>query len=79
MFSLLVYLEVYASREKNGVYMPKERYYQEESEKKVLSLCTIVPQIIFHWLKNKMFTKPLEDIVTSLLHFSPNIICLLYF
>jgi len=33
-----VYLEVYASREKNGVYMPKERYYQEESERKVLSL-----------------------------------------
>ena len=29
--------EVYASREKNGVYMPKERYYQEESERKVLS------------------------------------------
>jgi hypothetical protein len=28
--------EVYAAREKNGVYMPKERYYQEESERKVL-------------------------------------------
>ena len=33
----LFLLEVYASREKNGVYMPKERYYQEESERKVLS------------------------------------------
>lgn len=29
------YSEVYATREKNGVYIPKERYYQEESEKKV--------------------------------------------
>jgi kinesin family protein 11 len=29
--------EVYASREKNGVYMPKERYYQEESERKVMA------------------------------------------
>lgn len=28
--------EVYAAREKNGVYIPKDRYYQEESEKKVL-------------------------------------------
>lgn len=28
-------LEVYAAREKVGVYMPKERYYQEESERKV--------------------------------------------
>lgn len=26
--------EVYATREKNGVYIPKERYYQEESERK---------------------------------------------
>ncbi|XP_027903365.1 kinesin-like protein KIN-5C [Vigna unguiculata] len=29
--------EVYATREKNGVYIPKERYYQEESEKKAMS------------------------------------------
>ncbi|XP_028784778.1 kinesin-like protein KIN-5C [Neltuma alba] len=29
--------EVYAAREKNGVYIPKERYYQEESEKKAMS------------------------------------------
>ncbi|RID67207.1 hypothetical protein BRARA_D02298, partial [Brassica rapa] len=29
--------EVYASREKNGVYMPKERYYQEESERKAMA------------------------------------------
>ncbi|KAI8016225.1 Kinesin-like protein KIN-5C [Camellia lanceoleosa] len=29
--------EVYAAREKNGVYMPKERYYQEESEKKAMA------------------------------------------
>lgn len=29
------FVEVYAAREKNGVYIPKERYYQEESERKV--------------------------------------------
>lgn len=29
--------EVYATREKNGVYIPKERYYQEESEKKAMA------------------------------------------
>ncbi|KAL4558321.1 hypothetical protein LXL04_036519 [Taraxacum kok-saghyz] len=29
--------EVNASREKNGVYMPKERYYQEESERKSMA------------------------------------------
>ncbi|CAN6480374.1 unnamed protein product [Victoria cruziana] len=29
--------EVYAAREKNGVYIPKDRYYQEESERKAMS------------------------------------------
>ncbi|KAH7854811.1 hypothetical protein Vadar_018028 [Vaccinium darrowii] len=29
--------EVYAAREKNGVYIPKERYYQEETEKKAMA------------------------------------------
>lgn len=29
--------EVYAAREKNGVYMPKERYYQEENERKAMA------------------------------------------
>ncbi|KAI8562998.1 hypothetical protein RHMOL_Rhmol03G0079800 [Rhododendron molle] len=29
--------EVYAAREKNGVYIPKDRYYQEESEKKAMA------------------------------------------
>ncbi|KAJ8532694.1 hypothetical protein K7X08_015583 [Anisodus acutangulus] len=28
--------EVYAAREKNGVYIPKERYYQEENERKAM-------------------------------------------
>lgn len=35
-FTLLNSVEVYAAREKNGVYIPKERYYQEESERKVI-------------------------------------------
>ncbi|KAA8516739.1 hypothetical protein F0562_017063 [Nyssa sinensis] len=37
---LLIYTfnsEVYAAREKNGVYIPKERYYQEESERKAMA------------------------------------------
>ena len=34
--SFLTSAEVHAAREKNGVYIPKERYYQEESERKVL-------------------------------------------
>ncbi|PKI49351.1 hypothetical protein CRG98_030279, partial [Punica granatum] len=29
--------EVYAAREKNGVYIPKERYYQEEGERKAMA------------------------------------------
>ncbi|KAJ9695076.1 hypothetical protein PVL29_010530 [Vitis rotundifolia] len=29
--------ECYAAREKNGVYIPKERYYQEESERKAMA------------------------------------------
>ncbi|KAI4378545.1 hypothetical protein MLD38_016009 [Melastoma candidum] len=29
--------EVYAAREKNGVYIPKERFYQEESERKAMA------------------------------------------
>ncbi|MCL7022646.1 hypothetical protein MKW94_001228, partial [Papaver nudicaule] len=29
--------EVYAAREKNGVYIPKERYYKEESERKAMA------------------------------------------
>lgn len=27
--------EVYAAREKNGIYIPRDRYLQEEAEKKV--------------------------------------------
>ncbi|XP_052174381.1 kinesin-like protein KIN-5C isoform X2 [Diospyros lotus] len=29
--------EVYAAREKNGVYIPKERYHQEETERKAMA------------------------------------------
>lgn len=30
-----VVLEVYAAREKNGIYIPRDRYLNEEAEKKV--------------------------------------------
>ncbi|XP_010245506.1 PREDICTED: kinesin-like protein KIN-5C [Nelumbo nucifera] len=30
-------VELYAAREKNGVYVPKERYFQEESERKAMA------------------------------------------
>ncbi|KAJ8615096.1 hypothetical protein MRB53_034468 [Persea americana] len=29
--------EVYAAREKNGVYIPKEQYYEKESERKAMT------------------------------------------
>lgn len=32
---LYVQSEVYAAREKNGIYIPRDRYLHEESEKKV--------------------------------------------
>lgn len=27
--------EVYSTRERNGIYIPRERYFEEEAEKKV--------------------------------------------
>lgn len=50
--NLWLWAEVYATREKNGVYIPKERYYQEEIEKKVvlcLSLFELFPAVAI-WL-----------------------------
>jgi hypothetical protein len=35
--------EVFAAREKNGIYIPRERYLQEEAEKKVYLNCPIKP------------------------------------
>lgn len=32
--------EVYAAREKNGIYIPRDRYLHEEAEKKV-SICEL--------------------------------------
>lgn len=34
-FPSTVQLEVYAAREKNGIYIPRDRYLHEEAEKKV--------------------------------------------
>ncbi|KAK4377756.1 hypothetical protein RND71_004052 [Anisodus tanguticus] len=36
-FFILAIVGVYATREKNGVYIPKERYYQEENERKAMA------------------------------------------
>lgn len=33
--SLFLSPEVFAAREKNGIYIPRDRYLQEEAEKKV--------------------------------------------
>lgn len=30
--------EVYSTRERNGIYIPRERYFEEEAEKKVSKL-----------------------------------------
>ncbi|XP_009792660.1 kinesin-like protein KIN-5D isoform X1 [Nicotiana sylvestris] len=35
--SILMPTEVYAAREKNGIYIPRDRYLQEEAEKKAMS------------------------------------------
>lgn len=35
---LFLFSELYAAREKVGVYIPKERYYEEENERKVIVL-----------------------------------------
>jgi len=35
MFYLITKSEVFAAREKNGIYIPRDRYLQEEAEKKV--------------------------------------------
>jgi len=34
-FFFMWFAEVYAAREKNGIYIPRDRYLQEEVEKKV--------------------------------------------
>ena len=44
--------EVYAAREKNGVYIPKERYQQEESERKVYCLLQLKFFILFFGVRN---------------------------
>lgn len=41
---------MYAAREKNGVYIPKERYYQEENERKVGHLCFVLIIFLFFLL-----------------------------
>ncbi|KAI4300500.1 hypothetical protein L6164_033871 [Bauhinia variegata] len=49
--------EVYAAREKNGVYIPKEIYYQEESERKAMA-----DQIEQMGLTLETHQKQLEDL-----------------
>lgn len=43
-----VSLEVYAAREKNGIYIPRDRYLQDEAEKKVqfFTLLVSLPIVI---------------------------------
>jgi hypothetical protein len=36
LIKLVYFPEVYAAREKVGVYIPKDRYQQEENERKVV-------------------------------------------
>ncbi|XP_044489949.1 kinesin-like protein KIN-5C [Mangifera indica] len=49
--------EVYAAREKNGVYIPKDRYYQEESERK-----TMTDQIEQMTVQLENYQKKLEEL-----------------
>lgn len=52
--------EVYASREKSGVYLPKERYYQEEMERK-----SMADQIEQMGIKIENQQKQFEDLQTQ--------------
>ncbi|KAK1412771.1 hypothetical protein QVD17_34272 [Tagetes erecta] len=52
--------EVYATREKNGVYIPKERYYQEQLERK-----SMVDQIEQMGVKIENQQKQLEEFQTK--------------
>lgn len=38
MLECLCATEVYSTRERNGIYIPRERYFEEEAEKKVSKL-----------------------------------------
>ncbi|GFP82719.1 125 kDa kinesin-related protein [Phtheirospermum japonicum] len=55
--------EVYATREKNGVYIPKERYYQEESERKAMA-----DQIEQMGMTIENHQKKIEDLQTKYDH-----------
>ena len=46
--------EVYAAREKNGIYIPKERYTQEEAEKKVQFLLCNKYLLSFKFLEDRL-------------------------
>jgi len=35
LFLFMWFAEVFAAREKNGIYIPRDRYLNEEAEKKV--------------------------------------------
>ncbi|CAH9078184.1 unnamed protein product [Cuscuta epithymum] len=63
--------EVYAAREKNGIYIPKERYYQEESERiKVVLKHILVGKILLlkHILKGcSLPTHKVQEFCTFLI------------
>jgi hypothetical protein len=55
------FTEVYAAREKVGVYIPKDRYQAEENERNVLltrslkSISIVAGTFLFHSRKSKEF------------------------
>ncbi|KAJ6804908.1 putative 125 kDa kinesin-related protein [Iris pallida] len=55
--------EVYAAREKNGVYVPKERYLQDEADKKAMAERTEIMELELE-LKDKQLAE-LEDLHNS--------------
>lgn len=47
--------DIRAAREKNGVYIPRERFAQEEAEKKVASFYLFLPPTFKHMHFLKLF------------------------
>lgn len=62
--------EVFAAREKNGIYIPRERYLQEEAEKKVYLNFPTKPSLDFfsfaHLLKSNFCTQAMTEKIEKL-------------
>ena len=63
-FSDFYFSELNATREKNGVYIPKERYSQEEGERKVIIYLTSVIMLTSMFIKQSIATPLIFSVAT---------------